>query len=65
MIFDNQNRPLCPDCLERGIRSHMQKAGAGVSGRKEYQSYRCSNRKCLRSWLNTKEPYIRKEKSEV
>jgi len=35
----------------------MHKAGPGVSGRKEYQRYRCP--KCFRTWLNTKEKYIR------
>lgn len=46
----------CPECGSR-----MVKAGARFSGRHEYQSYRCSNRDCLRSWLNTKEPYQRKQ----
>jgi len=48
----------CPKCPECG--SKMTKAGAGISGRKEYQSYRCTNRQCLRTWLNTKERYVRK-----
>jgi len=61
IVFDEEGHPLCPECLEKGIKSYMTKRGAGISGRKEYQSYRCSNRKCLRTWLNTKELFIRKE----
>ncbi len=47
---------LCPECG-----SKMMKHGPGVSGRKEYQRYRCPNHKCYRTWLNMKERYIRKQ----
>jgi len=58
MIFDKEGRPLCPNCLGNKLKIPMGKAGAGASGKRKCQSYRCN--RCLTTWLNTKEPYERK-----
>lgn len=54
------DRMKCPKC---GI--EMQKAGAGHSGNREVQLYRCGNRNCkdfAKRIMNSKENYIREEK---
>ena len=54
------DRMLCPDCHKK-----MQRAGAGFSGSREVQIYRCGNRSCKgfgRRRMNSKEDYIGKEK---
>jgi len=43
----------------------MMKAGSGWSGNREVRVYRCNNPKCPdrgSRHMNSKEPYIRKEK---
>jgi len=51
---DEKTIILCPEC-----NNPMHKAGAGRSGRAKYQNYRCN--KCGRCWLNTKEPFVKRE----
>ena len=61
IVIDGVSRPVCPKCG-----AAMAKGGSGHSGLHEYQSYRClkidktTGEKCLTTFLNTREPYVRK-----
>jgi len=59
-VGQGERKMLCKTCGKE-----MMKAGSGWSGNREVRVYRCNNPKCPdrgSRHMNSKEPYIRKEK---